>query len=198
MSRRSGARRSSCCRTAKTRRACCRSKKCSIWRSVPKPRSTRSACARAKARARRPRASRKPSSCCGNSRRKPAAARSFPLSCRARVRVRSDFRRALEPVHGRLYVAKPQTRRRLAPRCRAREPAEHDGAHQAGILRADIALTHEHRSARPVRRGARRLCWHFAQRNPAVGRSATTLLVAAALAHTFAIGMQTTRLVTCR
>ncbi len=27
--------------------------------------------------------------------------------------------------------------------------------------------------------------WHFAQRNPAVGRSATTLLVAAALAHTF-------------
>jgi ABC-type transport system involved in cytochrome c biogenesis permease subunit len=33
--------------------------------------------------------------------------------------------------------------------------------------------------------------WHFAQRNPAVGRSATTLLVAGALAHTFVIGMQT-------
>jgi len=33
--------------------------------------------------------------------------------------------------------------------------------------------------------------WHFAQRNPAVGRSATTLLVAAALSHTFVIGMQT-------
>ncbi|HEX3701967.1 MAG TPA: cytochrome c biogenesis protein CcsA [Vicinamibacterales bacterium] len=33
--------------------------------------------------------------------------------------------------------------------------------------------------------------WHFAQRNPAVGRTATTLLVAAALAHTFVIGMQT-------
>src|SRR5881396_238379 len=33
--------------------------------------------------------------------------------------------------------------------------------------------------------------WHFAQRNPLVGRSATTLLVAAALAHTFVIGMQT-------
>jgi ABC-type uncharacterized transport system permease subunit len=33
--------------------------------------------------------------------------------------------------------------------------------------------------------------WHFGQRNPAVGRSATTLLVAAALAHTFVIGMQT-------
>jgi ABC-type uncharacterized transport system permease subunit len=33
--------------------------------------------------------------------------------------------------------------------------------------------------------------WHFGQRNPAVGRSATTLLVAAALTHTFVIGMQT-------
>jgi ABC-type transport system involved in cytochrome c biogenesis permease subunit len=33
--------------------------------------------------------------------------------------------------------------------------------------------------------------WHFAQRNALVGRSATTLLVAAALAHTFVIGMQT-------
>src|SRR5438128_3657677 len=33
--------------------------------------------------------------------------------------------------------------------------------------------------------------WHFAQRNPTVGRSATTILVAAALAHTFVIGMQT-------
>ena len=33
--------------------------------------------------------------------------------------------------------------------------------------------------------------WHFARRNPAVGQSATTLLVAGALAHTFVIGMQT-------
>src|SRR2546428_4548186 len=33
--------------------------------------------------------------------------------------------------------------------------------------------------------------WHFAQRNAVVGRSATTLLVFAALAHTFVIGMQT-------
>ena len=33
--------------------------------------------------------------------------------------------------------------------------------------------------------------WHFARRNPIVGQSATTLLVAAALAHTFVIGMQT-------
>jgi ABC-type transport system involved in cytochrome c biogenesis permease subunit len=32
---------------------------------------------------------------------------------------------------------------------------------------------------------------HFARRNPAAGRAATTLLLAAALAHTFAIGMQT-------
>jgi ABC-type transport system involved in cytochrome c biogenesis permease subunit len=33
--------------------------------------------------------------------------------------------------------------------------------------------------------------WHFAQRNPVIGRSATTLLIAAALSHTFIIGMQT-------
>src|SRR5438093_9156613 len=33
--------------------------------------------------------------------------------------------------------------------------------------------------------------WHFAQRDAAVGRAATTLLVAAALTHTFVIGMQT-------
>ena len=33
--------------------------------------------------------------------------------------------------------------------------------------------------------------WHFARRNPAIGRAATTLLVGAALTHTFVIGMQT-------
>jgi len=33
--------------------------------------------------------------------------------------------------------------------------------------------------------------WHFARRNPAVGQTATNLLVAGALAHTFVIGMQT-------
>jgi ABC-type transport system involved in cytochrome c biogenesis permease subunit len=33
--------------------------------------------------------------------------------------------------------------------------------------------------------------WHFAQRNALVGRTATTLLIFAALTHTFVIGMQT-------
>jgi ABC-type transport system involved in cytochrome c biogenesis permease subunit len=33
--------------------------------------------------------------------------------------------------------------------------------------------------------------WHFAQRSAVIGRSATTLLVEAALSHTFVIGMQT-------
>ena len=32
---------------------------------------------------------------------------------------------------------------------------------------------------------------HFARRTPAVGRAATTLLLFAALSHTFVIGMQT-------
>jgi ABC-type transport system involved in cytochrome c biogenesis permease subunit len=36
--------------------------------------------------------------------------------------------------------------------------------------------------------------WHFARRDAAVGRAATTLLVAAALTHTFVIGMQTMEL----
>jgi ABC-type transport system involved in cytochrome c biogenesis permease subunit len=33
--------------------------------------------------------------------------------------------------------------------------------------------------------------WHFARREPAAGRTATTLLVAGVLAHTFLIGMET-------
>ena len=33
--------------------------------------------------------------------------------------------------------------------------------------------------------------WHFSRRQPAVGRTATTLLVAAVLSHTFIIGMET-------
>jgi hypothetical protein len=33
--------------------------------------------------------------------------------------------------------------------------------------------------------------WHFAQRQPASGHAATTLLVAGVLSHTFVIGMQT-------
>jgi ABC-type transport system involved in cytochrome c biogenesis permease subunit len=33
--------------------------------------------------------------------------------------------------------------------------------------------------------------WHFARRHPMAGRTATTILVLAALAHTFVIGMQT-------
>jgi len=36
--------------------------------------------------------------------------------------------------------------------------------------------------------------WHFTRREPAVGRTATTLLVLAALVHTFVIGMQTMEL----
>lgn len=33
--------------------------------------------------------------------------------------------------------------------------------------------------------------WHFVRRQPSVGRTATTLLVAAVLGHTFVVGMQT-------
>ena len=41
-------------------------------------------------------------------------------------RLRTDFRRAVEPVHRRLHVAEPEARRRVAPRRRPRQPAERD------------------------------------------------------------------------
>src|SRR5262245_18760823 len=78
----------------------------------------------------------------------------------------------------------------MAPCRRARHPAKPDGANQAGVLRAHLALV----NLVPLGLYAAAMAayaWHFARRTPAVGRSATTLLVAAALAHTFVIGMQT-------
>src|SRR6185295_3083193 len=80
-----------------------------------------------------------------------------------------------------------------------RQPAESHGANQAGLFRADIALN----SSGPVDLSMNLIplalyvsafvayAWHFAQRNPIVGRTATTLLIFAALTHTFVIGMLT-------
>ena len=111
---------------------------------------------------------------------------------RARRHLRSDLRRAVEPVHRRLHLEERETRRRLAARRRPGRPAERRGAHQAGLLRADalmlmnfvpLALLRRSRSSPTSgtsRSGSR-----------ASGRAATTLLVAGALAHTFVIGMQT-------
>ena len=69
------------------------------------------------------------------------------------------------------------------------------GAHQAGILRADVALgRHEPMNLAPLALYAAAFVaygWHFARRAPAAGRTATTLLVGAVLAHTFVIGMLT-------
>ena len=120
--------RSWCSRTAKTRRACCPSRRSSIWPSAPRPRSTRSAFARATPRP-RARASRKPSSRCVSSRRKPAGGRSspirrwisrrctarFPTSCRASTPVgytsrnpRRDgaWRRIVVRVNGQQLTAR--------------------------------------------------------------------------------------------
>ena len=52
--------------------------------------------------------------------------------------LRTDFRRALEPVHGRLQLEKPQTRRRLAPHRRSRPVRRRNRTHQAGLLRANL------------------------------------------------------------
>ena len=54
-------------------------------------------------------------------------------------RLRADLRRAVEPVHGRLHVEERPARRRVAAGRRAREPAQHHGADQAGLFRADAA-----------------------------------------------------------
>ena len=120
--RRSGGRRSSCSRTAKTRRACCRSKRCSISPSAPRPRSTPSVCAAARLD-RTARASRRPSSCCGScagNRRAGVLPRSGVTELAKSLR--ADLRRAVEPVHGRLHVAESgRNGRRLAPHRRPRQ-----------------------------------------------------------------------------
>jgi ABC-type transport system involved in cytochrome c biogenesis permease subunit len=77
----------------------------------------------------------------------------------------------------------------MAPRRRASEPAERDPARQEGVLRPDRPL-----NLLPlILYAAAGVAYavHFARRQPAAGRTATTLLLFAALAHTFVIGMQT-------
>src|SRR4029077_12182889 len=73
------------------------------------------------------------------------------------------------------------------------QPGQPHRANQAGILRADDALRQAMQFVPLVLYSAALVAyaWHFAERRPLVGRSATTLLVFAALAHTFVIGMQT-------
>ena len=69
------------------------------------------------------------------------------------------------------------------------DPTERDAAHQAGLLRPDIAL-----NALPLLLYAAAgvaYAIHFARRDAMVGRAATTLLLFGALVHTFVIGMQT-------
>ena len=73
---RSGARPSSCSRTARTRRASSTSTRSSSWPSVPTPSSIRSACARGTSAPGG--GSAKPTSCCASSRRKPAGRAFFP------------------------------------------------------------------------------------------------------------------------
>src|SRR4029079_2877188 len=72
---------------------------------------------------------------------------------------------------------------------RAGCPSRCDAARQAGLLRPDIALN----VFLLVLYAAAGVVYaiHFARRQPAVGRAATTMLLFAALVHTFVIGMQT-------
>ena len=86
---------------------------------------------------------------------------------------------------------KPQARRRVAPRRRAREPPGNNGPHQAGLLRADTLAAMNTIPLALYLAALVAYVLHFARRQPDVGRAATTLLVAGALAHTFVVGMQT-------
>ena len=79
--------------------------------------------------------------------------------------------------------------RRVAPDRGARQPAEPHRANQTGLFRADGQMNVVPLALYVVALAA--YIWHFARRDPLVGRSATTLLVAAVLAHTFLIGMKT-------
>ena len=103
-------------------------------------------------------------------------------------RLRADRRRARQPVHARLHVEEPAPRRRVAPHRRAGRQAERDAAHQAGLLRPD-ALNLLPWSSTPRPASPTPSTSHA--RSPQAGRIATTLLILAALAHTFVIGMQT-------
>ena len=49
----------------------------------------------------------------------------------------TDRRRVVQPVHPGLHLQEPETRRQLAPGRGAARAPQHDGADQAGVLRAD-------------------------------------------------------------
>ena len=111
-SRRSAARRSSCSPTARTRRACCRSRRCSIWPSDRRRRSTRSACASRD----EPRASKgfKEAEFVLRQLAQETGGRAFFPNAdrRAGQHLRPDRRRAVEPVHA--SATRRRTRRATA------------------------------------------------------------------------------------
>jgi len=78
----------------------------------------------------------------------------------------------------------------MAPGRRTHVPSRNDRANQAGLLRT----VDEVMNSIPLALYLAALVaymLHFARRQPDIGRAATTLLVAGALAHTFVVGMQT-------
>ena len=141
------------------------------------------------------RASRKPSSCCGSSRRKPAAARSSPTRSPSCAAIYGQISDELSSQYTVGYTSQnPQARRRVAPRRRPRRPAEPDGAHQAGLLRADahVELIMNVVPAGALRGGARgvRVALRAAQSGGRPRRRRRCSSPARS-SHTFVIGMQT-------
>ena len=188
---RSGARRSSCSRTATTPRACCPTRKCSTWRSGPKPPSTRSGCAQ---RRETGRASFKEAEYVLKQLAQETGGRSFfPTSVqRAAEDLRADLAGAVDALLARLHLEEPAAERRLAADRRphraagACSPARARGT--TGRRLPDMRLVPAP-LLRRRRGGVRRAISPGA--HPRSDGSRPALLGGGLLAHTFLIGMQT-------
>ena len=108
---------------------------------------------------------------------------------RSRRRVRADRGRTRQPVHAGLHIGESPSRRCMAADRGPGITTEHHPADEKGVLRPDSPLNLL--PLDPVRRRGRRIRDSFRERQPSVGRAATTLLLLGVLAHTFVIGMQT-------
>ena len=91
-----------------------------------------------------------------------------------------------------LRLEQSEARRSVAPDCRAADAPEHHPPDEEGLLRAErIRTVASYLLLLLYGAAAVTYSVHFARRGPSVGRTATTLLLAAALVHTFSIAAQT-------
>ena len=197
------ARRSSCCRTARTPRAWCRSRKCSSWPSAPRWSIYTIGI---RGRDFGARGFNEAEFVLQQFAQETGGRAFFPTGAtELRRHLRADRRRARGAVRAGLLVAQPAARRPVAPHRRPHHQARARGAHQAGLLRPDELSAPPARRRRcptpssardasssstpPPRRALRR-----ALRPPAAGasgRAATARSAPASWSHTFLLGHAT-------